>query len=35
VRVVSRSVALQRFVGYLVAIGPMPEHVPKYARKAR
>ena len=34
VRVVSRSVALQRFVGYLVAIGPMPEHVPKYARKA-
>ena len=35
VRVLSRSVALQRFVGYLVAIGPMPEHVPKYARKAR
>jgi len=35
VRVVSRSVALQRFVGYLVAIGPLPEHVPKYARKAR
>ena len=35
VRVVSRSVALQRFVGYLVAIGPMPEHVPKYARNAR
>jgi 2-polyprenyl-6-methoxyphenol hydroxylase-like FAD-dependent oxidoreductase len=35
VRLVSRSVALQRFVGYLVAIGPLPEHVPKYARKAR
>jgi hypothetical protein len=35
VRLVSRSVALQRLVGYLVAIGPLPEHAPKYARPAR
>jgi len=25
---------LQRFVGYMVAIGPLPEHAPKYARRA-
>jgi 2-polyprenyl-6-methoxyphenol hydroxylase-like FAD-dependent oxidoreductase len=34
VEVVSRTPALRRFVGYLVAIGPLPEHVPKYARRA-
>ena len=34
VGVVSRSPALQRFVGYMVAIGPLPEHAPKYARRA-
>ena len=34
VRVVSRSLALRRFVGYLVAIGPLPEHVPRFARRA-
>lgn len=34
VRLVGRSLALRRFVGYLVAIGPLPEHVPKYARRA-
>ncbi|WP_255381174.1 MULTISPECIES: FAD-dependent oxidoreductase [unclassified Mycobacterium] len=33
VRVVSRTVALRRFIGYLVAIGPLPEHVPHYARR--
>ncbi len=34
VRVMSRTVALRRFIGYLVAIGPLPEHVPRYARRA-
>jgi 2-polyprenyl-6-methoxyphenol hydroxylase-like FAD-dependent oxidoreductase len=34
VGLVSRSPALRRFVGYLVAIGPLPEHVPGYARRA-
>ncbi|KLO30276.1 FAD-dependent oxidoreductase [Mycobacterium haemophilum] len=34
VRLVSRTLALRRFVGYLVAIGPLPEHVPTYARRA-
>jgi 2-polyprenyl-6-methoxyphenol hydroxylase-like FAD-dependent oxidoreductase len=34
VGLVSRTPALRRFVGYLVAIGPLPEHVPKYARRA-
>ncbi len=34
VGLVSRSPALRRFIGYLVAIGPLPEHVPKYARRA-
>jgi 2-polyprenyl-6-methoxyphenol hydroxylase-like FAD-dependent oxidoreductase len=33
VRVVGRSSALRRCVGYLVAIGPLPEHVPRYARR--
>ena len=34
VRLVSRTLALRRFIGYIVAIGPIPEHVPKYARRA-
>jgi 2-polyprenyl-6-methoxyphenol hydroxylase-like FAD-dependent oxidoreductase len=34
VRLVGRTPALRRFVGYLVAIGPLPEHVPRYARRA-
>jgi 2-polyprenyl-6-methoxyphenol hydroxylase-like FAD-dependent oxidoreductase len=33
VRLVGRSVALRRLVGYLVAIGPLPERVPRYARR--
>ncbi|MEB3983413.1 FAD-dependent oxidoreductase [Mycobacterium sp. 663a-19] len=33
VRVVSRSAVLRRLVGYLVAIGPLPEHAPGYARR--
>jgi 2-polyprenyl-6-methoxyphenol hydroxylase-like FAD-dependent oxidoreductase len=33
VRLVGRSVALRRLVGYLVAIGPLPEHAPRYARR--
>jgi 2-polyprenyl-6-methoxyphenol hydroxylase-like FAD-dependent oxidoreductase len=33
-RVAADSVALRRFVGYMVAIGPLPEHAPKYARRA-
>jgi hypothetical protein len=31
---VNRTPALRRFIGYMVAIGPLPEHVPKYARRA-
>jgi 2-polyprenyl-6-methoxyphenol hydroxylase-like FAD-dependent oxidoreductase len=33
VRLVSRSSALQRLAGYLVAVGPLPEHAPKFARR--
>jgi 2-polyprenyl-6-methoxyphenol hydroxylase-like FAD-dependent oxidoreductase len=33
VGIVSRSLALRRMVGYMVAIGPLPEHAPKYARR--
>jgi len=33
VRLVSRTPALRRMVGYMVAIGPLPEHAPKYARR--
>jgi 2-polyprenyl-6-methoxyphenol hydroxylase-like FAD-dependent oxidoreductase len=33
VRFVSRTVALRRFIGYMVAIGPLPEHAPAYARR--
>jgi 2-polyprenyl-6-methoxyphenol hydroxylase-like FAD-dependent oxidoreductase len=34
VRLVSRTPALRRFIGYMVAIGPLPEHAPKLARRA-
>lgn len=34
VSIVSRSTALRRLAGYLVAIGPLPEHAPGYARRA-
>jgi 2-polyprenyl-6-methoxyphenol hydroxylase-like FAD-dependent oxidoreductase len=33
VRLVGRTLALRRFIGYMVAIGPLPEHAPKYARR--
>jgi 2-polyprenyl-6-methoxyphenol hydroxylase-like FAD-dependent oxidoreductase len=33
VRLVSRSPALQAIAGYFVAIGPFPEHAPRYARR--
>ncbi len=33
VRLVSRSIALRRLVGYLVAIGPLPERAPRFARR--
>jgi 2-polyprenyl-6-methoxyphenol hydroxylase-like FAD-dependent oxidoreductase len=33
VRLVGRSPALRRFAGYMVAIGPLPEHAPGYARR--
>ncbi|ORW65883.1 FAD-dependent oxidoreductase [Mycobacterium saskatchewanense] len=33
VRLAGRAVALRRLVGYLVAIGPLPEHAPGYARR--
>jgi 2-polyprenyl-6-methoxyphenol hydroxylase-like FAD-dependent oxidoreductase len=33
VRLVSRTPALRRFIGYMVAIGPLSEHAPKYARR--
>jgi 2-polyprenyl-6-methoxyphenol hydroxylase-like FAD-dependent oxidoreductase len=34
VRIVSRSTALRRLAGYMVAIGPLPEHAPGYARRS-
>jgi 2-polyprenyl-6-methoxyphenol hydroxylase-like FAD-dependent oxidoreductase len=34
VRLVSKTPALRRFIGYMVAIGPLSEHAPKYARRA-
>ena len=34
VRTVANSPALRRFVGYMVAIGPLSEHAPEYARRA-
>ncbi len=33
VRLVGRTPALRRFIGYMVAIGPLPEHAPRYARR--
>jgi 2-polyprenyl-6-methoxyphenol hydroxylase-like FAD-dependent oxidoreductase len=33
VRLVGRSLAVRRFVGYMVAMGPLPEHAPSYARR--
>ncbi len=33
VQLVRRSAALRRLVGYLIAIGPLPEHAPSYARR--
>jgi 2-polyprenyl-6-methoxyphenol hydroxylase-like FAD-dependent oxidoreductase len=33
VRLVGRTVALRRLIGYMVAIGPLPEHAPAYARR--
>ncbi len=33
VRLVGRTPALQRLIGYMMAIGPLPEHTPKYARR--
>lgn len=33
VRLVGRLPAFRRFAGYLVAIGPLPEHAPRYARR--
>lgn len=33
VRLVSRSVALRRLAAYLIAIGPLPEHAPRYAER--
>ncbi|WP_204802450.1 FAD-dependent oxidoreductase [Mycobacterium riyadhense] len=29
----SRSIVLRRMLGYMVAIGPLPEHAPKFARR--
>lgn len=34
IKLVSRTPALRRMIGYLVAIGPLPEHAPGYARRA-
>jgi len=33
VRMAGRVPALRRLIGYLIAIGPLPEHTPKYARR--
>jgi 2-polyprenyl-6-methoxyphenol hydroxylase-like FAD-dependent oxidoreductase len=33
VKLMSQSTALRRLVGYLVAIGPLSEHAPRYARR--
>jgi hypothetical protein len=33
VRLVSRTPALRRVLGYMVAIGPLSEHAPQYARR--
>lgn len=33
VRLVGRSATLRRLLGYLVAIGPLPERAPRFARR--
>jgi 2-polyprenyl-6-methoxyphenol hydroxylase-like FAD-dependent oxidoreductase len=33
VRLVSRAIVLRQLAGYVVAIGPLPEHAPQSARK--
>ena len=33
VQLVSRPPALRRLAGHLIAIGPLPEHAPKFARR--
>jgi 2-polyprenyl-6-methoxyphenol hydroxylase-like FAD-dependent oxidoreductase len=33
VRLVSRTPALRRTIGYMMAIGPLPERTPKFARR--
>lgn len=33
VRLVSRSAPMRRLLGYLVAVGPLPEHAPRFARR--
>ncbi len=33
VRIVTRIPALRRLAGYAIAIGPLPEHAPRYARR--
>lgn len=32
VRLIGRVPAFQRLIGYMIAIGPLPEHAPKFAR---
>jgi hypothetical protein len=32
-RLIGRTPALQRLIGYMMAIGPLPEHAPKFARR--
>ncbi|MCV7099960.1 FAD-dependent oxidoreductase [Mycobacterium palustre] len=34
VLLVGRTPALRRFIGYLVAIGPLPEHAPAFAKRS-
>jgi hypothetical protein len=33
VRIANRVTALRTLAGYAVAIGPLPEHVPEFARR--
>jgi len=32
-RLIGRTPSLQRLIGYMMAIGPLPEHAPKFARR--
>jgi hypothetical protein len=32
-RLIGRAPALQRLIGYMMAIGPLPERAPKFARR--